>query len=315
MKHNDTRNPNVPLQWWFQESNEGTVLFIVFYTLACRYGRCVGCNLYMQQSSGPVNCFCIMNQIDHVFKEPQVLERREEVRKVIISNNGSILDEKTFSSTALMYFIAVMGRTLPNAKLLSVETRPEYVDDAELIFLARARQDTFLENIEIAVGIEAYSRFIRNTLFGKGLDLTHIESLIAKAATYGFSIKCYFMFKPVAGITVEEAVWDIRHAAKYLDGLAKEHHACINMHLNVTYVAKGTELEEAFRKGDYEPPRLSDVVDAILPAEGSRITIFVGLYDEGLTVEGGSFIRPGDDKIISALQAFNKTQNYGILKG
>lgn len=29
-----------PAQWWFQESNEGLILFVVFYSQACRWSRC-----------------------------------------------------------------------------------------------------------------------------------------------------------------------------------------------------------------------------------------------------------------------------------
>ena len=61
-----------------------------------------------------------------------------EIRKVIVSNNGSVLDRETFSSTALMYLLAQLNIHLPNLAVLSIETRPEYVEIAELDFMARA---------------------------------------------------------------------------------------------------------------------------------------------------------------------------------
>ena len=71
------------------------------------------------------------------------------------------------------------------------------------------------------------------------------------------------------------------------------------MHLNPTYVASGTVLAEKFKAGQYSPPKLTDVAKAVLSGrqflKSRRINIFVGLNDEGLAVEGGSFIRPGDE--------------------
>jgi len=36
---NDKHNKNLPLATWFQNSDEGLVLFIVFYTQACRWSH------------------------------------------------------------------------------------------------------------------------------------------------------------------------------------------------------------------------------------------------------------------------------------
>lgn len=312
MNYNDGHDPNQPLQWWFQESHEGTILFIVFYSLACRWGKCIGCNLYLQESSRPVNCLCLMNQIDAIFKNREVLARADDIKKIIISNNGSILDRKSFSPTALMYFIALMGRHLPLAKVLSIESRPEYVDEAEINFLAQARNDFNLTNIEIAVGFEAFSTYWRNDRLKKGMDIDTFERFVGKVAPYYFAIKCYFMFKPVQ-MTDEEAIFDIHQAIDYLSSVAKRYEVAVNLHLNPTYVARGTRLEKDFQEGRYSPPCLDDVVRAVLWAKNSNITVFVGLYDEGLAVDGGSFLRLGDEKLVAVLRNFNRTQNYDLL--
>ena len=86
------------------------------------------------------------------------------------------------------------------------------------------------------------------------------------------------------------------------------------MHLNVTYVAFGTLLETAFKKGQYKPPYLEDVRRAVLHAEGKGISIYVGLFDEGLAVIGGSFIREGDEPLRDKLEQFNMTQDFSLLK-
>ncbi|MCU0694141.1 MAG: hypothetical protein MUF54_22340, partial [Polyangiaceae bacterium] len=87
----------------------------------------------------------------------------------------------------------------------------------------------------------------------------------------------------------------------------------INMHLNPTYVAHGTSLAEAFAHGMYRPPTLQDVARAALHARGKQISVYLGLFDEGLAVPTGSFLRPGDDQLRERLEEFNRTQCFDLL--
>lgn len=94
---------DVPAQMWFQNSIDGLVLFVVFYTQACRWSRCIGCNLPSISSFSHVGYRHIINQIEWLFSQEDVLKKRELIKKIIVSNNGSVLDEETFSSVALMF--------------------------------------------------------------------------------------------------------------------------------------------------------------------------------------------------------------------
>lgn len=308
--HDETR----PAQMWFQQSTEGLILFIVFYTQACRWSRCLGCNLPSKVSQNHVSYKSIMAQIDHVVSLPEVIEKKEFIRKVIISNNGSILDQDTFSSTSLMYLIAKLNLNMPNMAVLSLETRPEYVELEELEFISRALKegDTPTE-LEIAIGFEAFDDHIRNEVFDKGLSLGVFEKLVERMSGYRFKLKCYFMQKPVPGMSDNEAVSDIKSGIDYLSEMSNRHGTDINMHLNPTYVASGTLLEPAFSGGTYTPPFLADVTRAVRHAVDKPVSVFVGLSDEGLAVPGGSFIREEEKYLIDILEQFNRTQDYTIL--
>ena len=312
--YNETHDANRPAQMWFQESDEGLILFIVFYTQACRYSRCLGCNLPSTSSRSHVNYRALINQVDHVFSDPEVMKRRMDIRKVIVSNNGSVLDQDTFSSTALIYLVAKLNLNVPHLYVLSIETRVEYIDVPELEFLARALAEGDVQTqMELGVGIEAFDDRIRNEVFRKGLKLEAFEDTVAMIAPYGFKLKCYFMQKPVPGMSDEEGVRDIQRAIEYLCGLSGKHGVTINMHLNPTFVAYGTPLEKSFLQGEYTPPRLIDVARAAAYAENRNISIFIGLFDEGLAVDGGSFLRAGEGKLVETLEQFNRTQNFEIL--
>jgi radical SAM enzyme (TIGR01210 family) len=304
-----------PADYWFQESMEGPVLFVVFYTQACRWSRCLGCNLPARMSRRHVGFRPLMAQIDFVFAQPDVLQRRESLRKIIVSNNGSVLDEQTFSSTALIYLISQVNRHLSRLAVLSIETRIEYVDAAELEFIARALREGETETLlELAVGFEVMDDHLRNSVFQKGLERADFDKLCRMVARYGFHLKCYFMQKPVPQMSDEAAVSDIHQAIDYLSSKVRDHGVRINLHLNPTYVAFGTLLERAFRSGEYSPPRLRDVARAALAAEGRPITVFLGLSDEGLACEGGSFVRPGEGPLLEKLETFNRSQDYAVLR-
>jgi radical SAM enzyme (TIGR01210 family) len=310
-----THDPSKPAQMWFQQSAEGLVLFVVFYTQACRWSRCLGCNLPSKVSQEHVSFKYLMQQVDNLFADPLVRKHCCEINKVIVSNNGSVLDEDTFSSTALMYLIAQLNLHVPNLTMLCMESRPEYVDTAELEFIARAlAEGDTPTGLEIAVGFEAFDDHIRNDIFDKGLPLSTFESLVNKMARYQFKLKCYFMQKPVPGMSDDDAVEDIHKAIDYLHRVMGNFGTRINMHLNPTYVATGTALEIAYLSGHYSPPRLEDVARAAMAARNKDISIFIGLSDEGLSVPGGSFLQPANQWMIEPLEKFNRIQDFDALQ-
>lgn len=306
---------NVPAQMWFQNSIEGLVLFIVFYTQACRWSRCIGCNLTSLCSPHHISYKALGNQMDWVFSHTNVEPKSADIKKVIVSNNGSVLDHETFSSTALMYLMYKLNRHFPNLAVLSVETRIEYVEVNVMEFLSRslAEGDTHTD-LELAIGFEIFDDHLRNDVFQKGLTIDKFEHFVEKISPFNFRLKCYFMQKPVPDMTDEAAIHDVVNAIQYLGRISKSSGVMINMHLNPTYVARGTLIEKSFKDGNYIPPKLNDVARAVLHAENSGITVFVGLSDEGLAAEGGSFIRQGDEEIVAALDAFNRTQDYNDLR-
>ena len=122
------------------------------------------------------------------------------------------------------------------------------------------------------------------------------------------------MQKPLVQMSDQDAVDDLWKAIDFLDAKAQEYGIPINMHINPTYVATGTVLESAFKEGRYQPPKLQDTVRVVAHGAGKAITIFVGLYDEDLIVEGGSFIRNGDEQLVAELERFNVTQDYAIVE-
>jgi len=307
-------DPCKPFQWWFQNTPQGLTLFIVFYCQACRYRLCSGCGLHKTMSKDHIDYRQIMHQIDYIFNAPQILDHSHEIKKVIVSNNGSVLDEDTFSSTALMYLIAQVNTHFPTLEILSLESRAEHVDLCELEFLRRALHEGSMEHVEIAIGFEIFDDIIRNKIFRKGLSRKQFEKFVGLMADHNFWVKCYFMLKPTSLFTTKDAIIDIHKAIDYLSDQAKKTGAHINMHLNPTFVGEGTELHKEFEAGEFEPPTLADTARAALHAKGKPITVYLGISDEGLAVPGGSFIREGDEERLELCSKYNTTYDYSFLE-
>jgi radical SAM enzyme (TIGR01210 family) len=256
-----------------------------------------------------------MSQIDHVFALEELKTRAHEIQKLIVSNNGSVLDQLTFPTTALFYLLTRINTLLPNLDVLSLETRAEYVEWDELSYIARALEERDHRAVlELAIGFEAFDDHIRNDVFHKGLSLTTFERLVELMSPYRYRLKSYFMLKPVMGMSDDEAVADIHRAIDYLHDQATRSSVPMNMHLNPTYAAYGTQLAEAFARGEYSPPRLADVIRAARHGRGKNVSIYLGLFDEGLAVPGGSFLREGDEPLRERLEAFNRTQDFDLLE-
>tara|TARA_Y100000310_G_C20170990_1_gene573648 strand:- start:183 stop:575 length:393 start_codon:yes stop_codon:yes gene_type:complete len=120
------------------------------------------------------------------------------------------------------------------------------------------------------------------------------------------------MLKPVP-METEAAIKDIHEAIISCEFIANTHEINVNLHLNPTWVAKGTQLEKDFNEGKYTPPTIKDIANAVIEGKNTsdRFSIYIGIDDEGLAVEGGSYNEMLESKDAKHnLYMFNITQDY-----
>ncbi|MFA5987234.1 MAG: hypothetical protein WC797_01105 [Candidatus Paceibacterota bacterium] len=314
---NDLHDPSTPIDFWFQQSKEGVILFVVFYTLACRWAKCISCVLPSLGSSRYVDGEEIKKQADWFLGHRDIQPKNATINKLVISNNGSVLDRETFSPDALRYFLERALDQFPALSAISIESRPEYVelDDLSLISdILKSKKDRQV-SLEIAIGLEAFDDHIRNDVLKKGLNKIALAALAKNLARHGFKLKAYVMQKPVPGMSDRDALIDVIDCARYLTDLMLQNPGLtVNMHLNPTYATNGTDLGRAFLAGQYKPPKVFDVARAVLATEQMPITIFVGTSDEGLAIRGGAFLGPDENNLRSAFETFNSTHDFSIMR-
>lgn len=304
-----TRDPQKPLFHWYVDCVLGKELVFALYTLPCRYGMCAFCSLPQLSEGGEqVTAEDIERQVDHVLGEYDA-EQLSRVAKVSIYTAASSLDQVCLPTQSLKY-LALRATDLPALKMLSLETRPEYVEDRELQELQEILGPDVV--LEIGIGYETHDPYLRNKVLGKGLSERALRALMGQLAAHGAHLKAYVMLKPHHTLTerggIEEAIAGLKH----LHGLGQEFGVPTAVHLNPTYMAEGCSLTVELRLHEYQPPELSSVIEVVKAAEALSMAIYLGLDDEGLAVDEGTFRSTGLDRArtVAALQAYNRHQDF-----
>lgn len=306
------RDKRKPLFHWYVDCALGKELVFALYTRPCRHGRCVFCALPNLSLDGEsVSARDIEGQIDYILDQYSQ-EERDSIAKVSIYTASSVLDQECMPTRSLLY-LSLRVCDLPKLSMVSLETRVEYVEDWEL----KALRNLFGESVtlEIGIGYETHSPDLRNRILGKGLTVKELNIFMKLLAENGASMKAYLMLKPHHSLTEEEGIVEAQNGLKELHGLGSEYGVPVSIHLNPTYIAKGCRLTEELIEHGYKPPELASVLTVVQTANDLGLPIYVGLDDEGLAIEGGTFRSSGLDRdlVVGALQSFNRHQDLDRL--
>jgi len=340
-KGNDNHNPEKPIFTWFQDTPIGKELFVVFYTQKCEWSRCSFCTLPSESATSLVHKDAIRAQCDYVFENLNNWQKKS-IKRIFLSNNGSILNQDIVSPESLRYICEMAYKELPNLEIICLETRFDTVEDFELeehlslysswhdIYKKEHREARDPVKLQISAGYETQDTHLRNNVLCKGyseeevVDFFKLCSVITNKHNKHNSRQIqilsdeYVMLKPAVGMTDKEAEYESFQTIAHLAALGEKYNIPVSVRLNPTFVAKGSELYNEFNKGNYTPPTFKNVVNVLLMCCKNKIDIpiFVGLNEEGLGAEKSfTFLRESDDyKYMSALVEFNKNQDYNALK-
>jgi radical SAM enzyme (TIGR01210 family) len=298
-----------PVSVWLDREPVGLRLFIVHYTQLCGYKVCAGCALPDVSARSFIGPHQIIAQTNYAYQTLLTPAEKTSIRTIILSNNGSVFDEPTFPEAARLHAVVTAASELSGLKLVSLETRTQYLNSANLSGVQNAlRQVRKDVAYEAAIGVEIFDETLRNRHMQKGLSTKALERAAELLAAHGGGLRCYFMLKPLPEMTEAAALEDIERGMDYLEGLAQRFALPVTMHLNPTYAAVGTNLEKAFREGRYTPPDLRQLEAMLVRRGGSgRLRLVLGLNDEGLSVQGGSFDSPENADVIERLRRLNRT--------
>ena len=309
MKTNNKKDKTKPLFHWYVNCAYGKELVFALYTRPCRYGRCAFCALpSMSEGGDAVSAGDIEAQIDYILSHYSQ-EEIDAIGKVSIYTASSVLDQECMPTRSLVY-LALKVSNFPNLQVLSLETRPEYVEDWELKTLKNLFGKKVL--IEVGIGYETHDPHLRNLVLKKGLSIEELRELMAMLAENNCSLKAYLMLKPHHSLTEEQGIVEAVNGVKELYELSKEFNVETSVHLNPTYIAKDCSLTDDMVKFGFQPPELSSVIEVLRVASSIKMTIYAGLDDEGMAIQGGTFRYTGLDreKAVKAILDFNNHQDF-----
>ncbi|KAH3744459.1 radical SAM enzyme, TIGR01210 family [Pelomyxa schiedti] len=319
--------------------------FVVFDCPPCRWGKCTSCALVNKpvprKDTNSLLEVELLAQVNHT--RDLLLERRGTVTKVIMSNNGSMLDTATFPHRVLVEAIRAAKLSVDRLDTICIESRPEYATESKLLSLlkvineapeTRFSHGTSNTRLEIGIGVEVFDDDLRNNVLHKGLTALQWAQFLKLAIKLRVAVKMYFMLKPLPQQTTGDAIQDIHSAITFLHEFLssqsefygyhqQELSSLLSIHVNPTFVPRGSVaidkdnpqgIHSCFLEGTYKPPSLYDLACALRPAEGMGFSVYAGVWDEGLAEPGGSFLDyPGSEDAVRVFKEFNQSQDYSLL--
>ncbi|MFI9788625.1 radical SAM protein [Kitasatospora sp. NPDC051984] len=139
-------------------------------------------------------------------------------------------------------------------KRLVVESLPQFVTAAVLAPFVKALGDV---RLEIGIGLQSADELVRETLVNTRISQKSFERALAVMSDLGVDPKIYLMIKPPF-VSEGEAVTDVVESVDYLTGLGVR-----GVTLCPTRVSRNTVAWELWQAGQYTPPNLWTVVEAV----------------------------------------------------
>ncbi|MFJ5733966.1 radical SAM protein [Streptomyces microflavus] len=139
-------------------------------------------------------------------------------------------------------------------KRLVVESLPQFVTEQVLGPFVEALEGV---RLEIGIGLQSADELVRETLVNTRISQKSFERALSVMAGHGVDPKIYLMVKPPF-LSEGEAVSDVVASVDYLTGLGVR-----GMTLCPTRVSPHTVAWELWQAGQYTPPNLWTVVEAV----------------------------------------------------
>ncbi len=170
-----------------------------------------------------------------------------------IYNGGSFLNDEEISCNVQTEIIKKIRRH-DSISTLFIESRPEFIKAEELKKLTSLLDPKMLK---IGIGFEAVTDRIRNNYVNKGISRDVYEKAVRVAKTAGARVLTYVLIKPPY-LTEKESIEEAVKTCKYAFGAGSD-----EVGFEAACVQKGTEMEELFNNGKYDPPWLWSIIEVI----------------------------------------------------
>ena len=276
-------------------------LLVIFNTKKCSY-QCHFCQLPAKCSKNWISGDHILAQFDYVMTEMK--HSLSVLTRVTLSNEGSVLDTKTFPTDALLIITQAINQ-LKLVKRLVLETRLEHANPT---LLKQLKQTIPRAVIDVLTGFETLDQHIKDNILFKDESLESFLSGLDVVAHANAELTSYILYKPSPTMTDEEAYQEASRSIDYLVNQCKRRNILLYIRLNPMYIASGSLWCRLARQTPiYKPPKLTDIMRLAQEVRKSGVGVYIGLSTEGLDEPNGSYTDREDysSALIQPIKLFN----------
>lgn len=284
----------------FWDGKARPTLTLILRTRGCTWDYqhgCTMCGYFVETAHRKVTAEQLGAQWERALAE----RREEEVLKIY--TGGNFLDPAEVMPEVQR---AIVARAAESFRLIIVESRPEYCEEARLRELADLCAPHGAR-LMIAIGLESSSDEVCDKAINKGYGFSQFVEAAQTCRRVGVGVKAYLLLKPpflTEDETVEDIVRSIRDAAPHSDIVS----------VNPTNVQKHTLVESLWKQREYRTPWLWSVVEVLQRGRA---------FAEGRVLKsdpvGGGSIRGAhncgrcDAELIRLIDGWNETQDPAFL--
>jgi archaeosine synthase beta-subunit len=282
-------------------------LVISFYTMNCQF-QCTYCALPLRSSVEQISVADLNAQIDGVFA--QYADQLTNFRQLSFGNEGSVLDRARFH-TASLHHLLDRARAMENLEVLSIETRPEYINRKALPDILRHRTAQILD---FTVGFETQDDDIRLRALRKNISRRVMEDRVALLGEFGIRLTSYVLIKPAPRMSEEQGVREAIATMEYLADICARHRVELVIYLTPTYVAEGSYLARTTLPGDWLPPTIQSIYRVVMAGHRLGLPVYTGLWSEGIATADFRGREGYDPELRQAMVRFNQSGDSGHLR-
>ncbi len=268
-------------------------LVIILRTRGCYWAAVSGCSMcgYYNDTNPEITKDDLLKQLEYA------KSKYNGEKMVKIYTSGSFLDDREVPEGIQRAFI----EEFDEVKRIIVETRPEFVTDKKIRFLAEYGY------VMVAIGLESANDETLLYRINKGFTVNNYIKAAEKLNQDEIPVKTYVLLKPPfmsERMAMEEAIYTIKFADKYSEVIS----------LNPMNIQSNTLVEYLWRRGEYRAPWLWSVAEVLKRTMDVSADV-VSYPTAGGTKRGAHNCGKCDEEVIKAIYDFSLTQDPKKLNG
>lgn len=295
-------------EWTYNLDGESVRRIIIYLRsdvgceFSTRTGGCTGCRHSILGTAGArIDGIHISNMYEKQFHA--AIEKHGLAPVVCIYNEGNMLNENELPGKQLSAMLRYLSQN--DVRRLVLESRVEYASEAKLCEIRQAAGEM---EIEIGIGLESSSDFIRNELFLKETGLGSFEKAVARLRRFGIKSLAYIIVKPPF-LNECQAIADSVRSTCYAFEVGID-----AVSLEPIGVEPNTIVEQLFKAGHFQPCSLWSVIDVARQTHGLGEVRIGGFQFEPRPTTLPQTCDDCNSTVLAAIDKYNASLDFSKLE-